>query len=655
MRPLIVLLAVAAAVGGLFFALQKGGGEGDAGPQDSDTPIVRRGADETAETSVDDTPLEGLTEGARRETAKIEASPVAVDPDVVAADPIAGVGDLTGKVVDEKGRPIVGAEVTLTLFGSQNILFAEVDRSKDVKSETGDDGVYRFAGVPVRDGWSVIADHIDYSKGELPSVIVLEGSETEAPDLVLFAGSTVRGRVTDTGGNPVPGARIMLSENRFAPILDEDDGSTKYEVETGDDGTYAIVNVAPMQNYSLSVNADGYGSIQVTPLAVVANEDTVQELVLEVAAMLGGSVVSALGEPIENASVEAWAVDRTKRSSHTKVMTDDVGGFMFTNIPTGEFMLVVRHPAHQASSSTRASSGDMQVQISLQPLPTITGRVVDATTGAPLPSFEVQLRQTIQGSADGQTQADKRSRKKFEDPEGRFELVTPKAGTYLVEGIAPGYAATYSEPFETVLNQSTSGIVVRMSRGGTITGRVLGAGGAPLAGAIVETHDKTWSSDPFGQMLFQSGLGDATDTSTRTDANGVYTLSALKPAGYQLRIRHKDYASKSVADLTLEPDQELKVPDVKLPRGATVSGEVIGPSGALVAGAQVQAVPMTAGLDVKRTQTGPDGTYVLEHVPADHDLLLGSLLVRRGTEGVVGAAARADRTDPVAAGGHVLE
>ena len=614
MRPFLVLLVVAAAAGGLFYALSGGDEPNDSDPSGQGTRVSR---DATSEGPAGDGELEVLAGDGERDEAEIETAPQSVlaENDTEAA--LAGLGGVAGRVLVKEGVPVVGATVTLTLAGSESFLFGDADPSLDTTVETSSDGTYVFTDVPVRDGWAVIADHPDYSRTEVSGVIVVDGEVTAAPDILMGFGSTVRGRVTDTGGNAVPGAQLILSQSRFAAVLEEGSRSgDDYRATTDDLGNFEIPNVAPRPNYTLSVAADGYGSIQVTPLNVVEDEDTVQEITLEIAAMLGGSVTSATGEPIENASVEAWAIDRTKRSTHTKVKTNDLGEFLFDDIPTGQFQLIVRHPAHAANATTRASSGDMAVAITLEPLPTISGRVVDASTGAPVSTFEVQLRQEIQGSTTGQTQAFTNSKIKVDDPDGRFELTAPKAGTYIVEAIAPGFADTYSDPFETVMNQDTSGVEVRMTRGGVLVGRVVSASGEPIQGAVIETHDKTWSSDPFGQMLAQSGIGDATETSARTGADGTFRLESLKPADYQLRIRHRDHASKTVLDLSLSEGQELRVPDVRLPRGATISGTVLGPTGTPLASAQVQVVPMVAGIDVMRTQAGRDGSYSLKNVPA---------------------------------------
>ena len=65
---------------------------------------------------------------------------------------------------------------------------------------------------------------------------------------------------------------------------------------------YEFSNVAPQQNYALTVVAEGYGKVILPDIAVLETEDTVKDIVLEIAS-LAGQVISASCEPIEGVSV----------------------------------------------------------------------------------------------------------------------------------------------------------------------------------------------------------------------------------------------------------------------------------------------------------------------------------------------------------------
>jgi protocatechuate 3,4-dioxygenase beta subunit len=614
MKPLLVLIAVAAAAAGLFFVLQ--GGE----KSTSDTPGTLEMSDspEAVEVSGDpagEVDLVDITNQDAREEGTIITSPTMVAPVSSETNAAIGFGELSGLVTDGKGNPIQNARVTLTKYGSQSFFFDDIDRSTDEVATTGTDGSFSFERVPAYDGYALIATHAEYSRTENSSVIVQDGVMTEAPALVLVPGRKITGMVSDTGGNAVPNALLVLRENAMMAMIDGsgvEDTSTS--VQSDKLGKFEFLNVSPGQNYTIEVSADGYGGISTPPVAVLESEDTLQNITLEVASMLAGTVASINGEPIEGVTIQAYQMDNSKSRTNSTTKSDDAGYFEITDIPPGEFQIVARHPLFQPHSRSRAKSGDMNVTIELQPLPRISGQVVDSSTGAPITTFEVQLRQAIAGGQSDLSSADPQTRRRVEHPEGRFEIVATSAGDFMVEGIARGYANTSSEPFTTTIGSDGLQVMIRMTKGGTLTGRVLGGDGAPVQGATVATHDKEWSDDLFWQSMGAGAPGAATETTVTTGADGSYKIEFLTPAEYQVVVRHRDYAQETVKGLTVIEGQTARVPDVQLPQGAEISGTVIGPSGSPLAGATVKMFPTTQNARTYNAQTNKNGEYRIKNI-----------------------------------------
>ena len=101
---------------------------------------------------------------------------------------------VTGRVTDEAGKPIVGARVRTKFLN-------------DIReATTGSDGVYRLAGCEPRTARIVVS-----AKGRATDMKELRiDSEMGPVDFKLKPGGTVRIRVLDQKGNPVPKARIFF-------------------------------------------------------------------------------------------------------------------------------------------------------------------------------------------------------------------------------------------------------------------------------------------------------------------------------------------------------------------------------------------------------------------------------------------------------------
>lgn len=614
MKSLLALLALAAlGVVGFLFLTTATSTEREENPSNTVVQSASGDEGEAPAASANDLADVGTTGG--REVGDVgTVSSTMGEADL--ADVALGTGILRGSVVTADGQGVAGARIKLTRFGSESFFLGDVDPSTDAETLSGPDGSFEFTGVPEYGGYALIASMEGFTRTEIPSVVVQDGQVTEVPPITLGSGVVVRGRVTDTGGNAVPGARLILSQSVFNVRAAQESARNgdDAEAETDENGAYTFNNVAPRANYAMRVSAEGYGSITELNVAVLEDGDTEKDFVLEVASLIAGAVrASDTGEAIAGVTIEAYSINNVKTRSATVTKTSEAGEFEIADINPGPYQLVARHPRYKAEARTRVDSGEMDVTIVLEPLPMVTGQVVDLSTGKPITNFDAQLRQTIVNS-DDLSSAVAGTRASFSDPEGRFEIMVPKAGEYMVEAMAKGFAETSSDRFSVQLGSNASGVVVRMTRGGAIVGKVIGSDGQPLSGAVIESHDKEWSDDLFWQSLGAAAPGKATETTARTGADGSFELSALTPANYQLVVRHRDHATKYVRDLIVAEGQEFAAPTIKLERGAVVSGMVLGPGGSPMAGAIVKMFPTSAGGGQHSASTNPQGEFTLRNV-----------------------------------------
>ena len=156
------------------------------------------------------------------------------------------------------------------------------------------------------------------------------------------------------------------------------------------------------------------------------------------------------------------------------------------------------------------------------------------------------------------------------------------------------------------------------ARGGTISGRLLGADGRPVAGAPV-----SW----FPAASPMQALADATSNrktapsgGTRTDADGRFQ-AALDPAGPPVSIRiEPDGLPWIELQGPWDPAETVRLPDLDVPSAETVAGTVVGPDGKAVSGARV-VVRQGSGFEradpalFAEATTGTDGTFRIANAP----------------------------------------
>lgn len=269
--------------------------------------------------------------------------------------------------------------------------------------------------------------------------------------------------------------------------------------------------------------------------------------------------------------------------SERTTRTDDDGNFVFTQPPALPCVLTVEaNRVRRLEMRKITSAADLAV-IELVPLGRITGKVVDAVTGAPLPNARVRVRQTeppIFITSDhgiDETIA--------VGPDGSFDLQQPDALRFGVEGTEPDHLSGTIGPFDA--GESTGPHFLRLSRGIPVQGRL------------------TWHGQPIGGMaqLHGDGPNPGMPIAAVIAADGAIRLSAVPPGNYVLRVDPNSGPQVERA-LTLAPPGPF-VLDLEVGDGASVFGTVHG-------GAPGDRIVCVHGNGHQRRATvEADGTYQL--------------------------------------------
>ena len=194
----------------------------------------------------------------------------------------------------------------------------------------------------------------------------------------------------------------------------------------------------------------------------------------------------------------------------------------------------------------------------------------------------------------------------------RFESCS--SGSFVAEYFSDKQTLSEATPVLLTTGQHVGGVDAELAVGGRITGRVTDATGTPLANACVSI---------VGAASGTGGLPDG-NTSTQTDDDGDYTLSALATGLHKVRFQacsagnfveeyYDDKPTAATADpVAVAAGQDTSNVDASLTAGGSIEGHVTrAAGGAAVEGVCVSAYD-AAGIDLARVETDAAGAYVID-------------------------------------------
>lgn len=401
------------------------------------------------------------------------------------------------------------------------------------------------------------------------------------------------GEVLDPGQVPVAGAEVTL------------DTHPQRRVRTGPDGHFVFERLLP-RRYVLAARlrdaVAGPLEIRVTPTL----EPLV--LVLHSAAAIEAWVVDAVGHrPIEGARVEV------ESSPEIGAVTDGEGKARLLGVWAGRQVVRATAPGYAPARAAVVQGGTGAVAsatLVLRAGAPVSGRARDAA-GAPVPGVHVRAIATsaLGGGTSHDPGAVLAGAEAVTDAEGRWSLAAVPQGAFRFSAVHPRFAQALSPTL--ILDGQTprEGVDFTLQPGAVLRGQVVDRHQAPVPGARVEAR-----SGGNGGLV---GLRVA----AFTDDSGRFTLNGL-PLG-RMRV---DARGEQASALAQEVDLSSGAGEVTLVLDAegTLSGTVVSPDGAPVAGAQVVAVPddpaLLAGLAESRV-----GRYAAEVSDGAGRFTLGGL------------------------------
>jgi hypothetical protein len=292
-------------------------------------------------------------------------------------------------------------------------------------------------------------------EGEGATVTVPEDLREVVKDILLSPGASLHGTVRAPGGTAVAAARLALTAA---------DAGVRARVRdivaiSAGDGTWRMRGVPPGAEVVLEVVHDLHATTAVPGLRLSAGEDRLLDVVMRSGAILPGRAVDVRGRGVEEARVRWGTVGpedegrlgdsfRADEVLGTRVLrTDADGRFRIDRLGEGRLVVKIECEGYGdwfRKDLTVAGDGEQPpLTAELTGASRISGRVLDATTSAPIAEAWVYAREERPGPDEPQDPGRVRAVSSNQTgPDGRFVLDRLPPGRFeVVVWLAVGYRA----------------------------------------------------------------------------------------------------------------------------------------------------------------------------------------------------------------------
>lgn len=487
-----------------------------------------------------------------------------------------------GRVVNEGGRPVAGATVSLR-SESQSPLGA-------VSDEEG-----RFELQHLSPGRiSVLATHPDYAPAFLNRFEIPSGNpRVDLGTLRLPPGEFIEGRVTNSRGAPIEGAAVWVHPGEgHNPRMLWESGEPE-PLRTAPDGTFRAENLEGGQRFHLKVEHSGYVAASLPGVEAPTQEPL--QIELKAARSLSGRVTGPEGEPVADASLSWFQSEGGGGYSSDSLGTSDAEGrFRVTGFPPGPLSLAVSAEGFVARRIEGLQiPGDRdpeELQITLQRAVALDVRVL-SSEGEPVPDVRVFAepveREMLEEDRSFFFLQMARRGPNRTDVAGRCRLTVPKPGSYWIS------ASKQGPPVRTqvTVRPGSNAVEIRFPSATEVSGRVVDEKGAAVPRASLRLQQT---------RELQQG--------TRSGADGTFVFSETPDGEYRLTAILEGLTSEELAvTVAGHPVRGLELRlDRQIP-GATLTGRILGLSPEEMSGLMVMAIG--SGEPAIHNQASSEGAY----------------------------------------------
>lgn len=451
-----------------------------------------------------------------------------------------------GIVVDDKNRPLAGATVRLwaEAGGGPGGRFRAGRDTAEQEVQAGPDGRFTLVDLTPAAPVQLAAEHPGFLAGERQRIAAPGENEVR---LVLAAAALLSGRVVDEDGDPVS-ALVTVKSTAARPLNQFRDPLT-YGV-SDELGRFTFEALEPGR-VEVAAQAERFLPSEPKGVELVAGRETEGvEIVVRPGAAIEGQVLAPGGRPVEGARVSLERKEEmnpfTSPGFNDMAFTDGDGRFSLAGVAPGAQTLVATHDRYlRGVRDVEARAGSTaHVEIRLGDGLSVSGRVVDAS-GAPLEGAGVSLTSRTESK--------------------NIEVWSEGDGSFRFTGLAPGEVSLFArkDGFTDArlgnlrLDGPLDGVELRLSRGGTIVGRITGL----TYPELTQVQVMAW--------------GESRPAQGQVDFEGSYRISGVAPGEWRVAAALPGTARSAQGKIEMPAAGAEVSLDLEFTGGLTLAGRVL--------------------------------------------------------------------------------
>lgn len=554
---------------------------------------------------------------------------------------------VSGRAVTTDHQPIGGACV-LAVSASEPFPLVEAPRDCVTTGKSGEWTVASLAAGSYR----FVLSHPDYEPATTAPIVVDGVTPRTGIEIRAATGGELRGKVTSASGVPVVAAEVRVVASGSVEWRDTRQAFSDVR------GEYVFHGLA--RRRVQVVATQGSGASKVVDVDLIATAKATADLVLSIDGVIEGTVVTEAGEPLPEAQIVVepdWSSNAAGRESWVvrgdrHGIADSRGRFHIGGLPPGNYRVrAARTGTSESMLWTQVGqvvpAGTTGLSLTVSSPGKVVGRVLYEDGTAP-PAFTVAVGY---GTA-----------MPFVTTDGHFSVDVPGGALNLTVSGPTFIRKLVAVEVGDGRTKDLGSVTV--TKGRSISGRVLDPSGAPVAAATVAA----------GQLLTGDGRKLYIDSEsvgareTETDDQGRFMLSGFPPTSITVSAgKEKVGRSQSVAIPSGPSSAEV---DLVLAPTGSVSG-VARLDGTPLADTTIIASPANGSSSNFFVTTGADGSFALDALSPGRyaitpvlddgrkyflrvDLVAGqraTVDINATTgSGAIGVTVRTDAGEPVAAG-----